>query len=338
MSIQLIPRSQPDHKVRLALRTFAALQKRYPLLQLVALVVAFAYGAHSLPGLATWTSIKTILVLASLVGLAALGQTVVILIGGFNLSVAGVIVMSAVTVTELRAQRGWSFELALILAIVVAGFMGALSGYICHRFNVPSLIVTLAMGSIAIGSVQVQAAGLASGSAPAWLQELTSPRTDTVGLDVPPLVVIWAVVAVLAAIFFHRTSAGRHLLATGANLRAADYSLIRTRRVWTLAFAFSAVASALVGILIAGFVGTVDPSVGDPYIFGSLVAVIVGGTTFGGPGDYTRTVLGALFIQTLSIILIGHGLSRAWEYIVYGLVLLIAVATYSRGRNISDSI
>ena len=101
------------------------------------------------------------------------------------------------------------------------------------------------------------------------------------------------------AILLHRTRLGRSLFATGANSRAADYALISTRRVWTATFAFSAVASALVGLLIGGFGGTISDSLGDPYLFQSVVAVIVGGTVFGGPGDYTRTCVGALFLTVL---------------------------------------
>ena len=108
-----------------------------------------------------------------------------------------------------------------------------------------------------------------------------------------------------------RTKLGRSLFATGANSRAADYALISTRRVWTTTFAFSAIASALVGLLIGGFAGTISDGLGDPYLFQSVVAVIVGGTVFGGPGDYTRTCVGALFLTVLTTVLVGHGASPA---------------------------
>ena len=77
------------------------------------------------------------------------------------------------------------------------------------------------------------------------------------GIGIPPTLAIWALVIVLFAIFLHRTRLGRNLFATGANPRAADYALINTRRVWMAAFAFSAVTSTLVGILIGGFAGQV---------------------------------------------------------------------------------
>src|SRR3546814_9972055 len=90
------------------------------------------------------------------------------------------------------------------------------------------------------------------------------------------------------AVFLRSTVAGRRLYLTGANPRAAEYSLVRTRRVWVVVFAFSALCSALTGVVLVSFAGNVDPNLGNPYLFMSLAAVIVGGTTGGGPGDYTR--------------------------------------------------
>jgi ribose transport system permease protein len=141
---------------------------------------------------------------------------------------------------------------------------------------------------------------------------------------------------ILFAVFLHRTKIGRNLLATGANPRAAEYALINTRRVWVGAFAFSAVTSTLVGVLIGGYAGTVVSTLGDPYLFQSVVAVIVGGTVFGGPGDYTRTTVGALFLTVLVTVLNGHGASPAIEDIVYGLIILCAVAVYGRERKLRD--
>jgi ribose transport system permease protein len=186
--------------------------------------------------------------------------------------------------------------------------------------------------------VKVQIGEQANGYPTEWMQKLAMPVTKTFGIGIPPSVAIWIVVIVLFAIFLHRTRFGRNLFATGANPRAADYALINTRRVWMAAFAFSAVASALVGILIGGFAGQVVDTGGDAYLFQSVVAVIVGGTIFGGPGDYTRTAIGALFITVLITVLVGHGASKAVEFIVYGGIILVAVAIYGRERRLRDRV
>jgi ribose transport system permease protein len=312
------------------------LQRRFPLFQVVALIVVFLYGAISLPGLGSWNSIRSILVLSALVGLASGGQTLLILIGGFDLGVSGFIVAGALTVTALQANYHLAFGVTLLLAVVGAGVLGGIAGYICHRFAINPLVVTLAMGTIAVGIVAVQNNGLVDGNAPQWLNTLAEPVTRTWGLPVPPTLVIWIVVALVFAVLLYRTRLGRNLFATGANSRAADYALINTRLVWTATFAFSAIASALVGVLIGGFAGSIDSTLGDPYLFQSVVSVIVGGTVFGGPGDYTRTCVGAIFLTVLTTVLVGHGASPAEEEIIYGLIILAAIAVYGRQRRLRD--
>lgn len=333
---EVAPAPVPQTPLRMAWGRLGKIQARFPVAQVVALIVIFIYGAISLPGLGSWTAIRSILVLAALVGLASGGQTLLILIGGFDLGVSGFIVAGALTVTALRSAYHLSFGVALLLAIVGSGLLGGAAGYICHRFAINPLVVTLAMGTLAIGIVAVLNGGLVNGNSPPWLSDLAEPATRTFGLSVPPSIVIWAVVLVLFAILLHRTRLGRSLLATGANSRAADYALVSTRRVWTATFAFSAIASALVGLLIGGFAGTISDGLGDPYLFQSVVAVIVGGTVFGGPGDYTRTCVGALFLTVLTTVLVGHGASPAVEEIVYGLIILAAIAVYGRQRRLRD--
>jgi ribose transport system permease protein len=263
---------------------------------------------------------------------------VVVLLGGIDLSISGFIVASALTVTTVKDKYHLSFPVALLFAILAAGILGALTGYVCHRFRIQPLVITLAVGAIGVGVIQVQTGGAIQGSAPEWLAELTSPATKTFGVNVPPLVVIWALVTVIMSLFLHGSVLGRRLLATGANPRAAEYSLVKTRRVWTATFAFSAVVAVLVGLLVGGFAGAVDGRVGDPYVFQSVIAVIVGGTVFGGPGDYARTVVGALFVTVVTTVLVGHGADQADQQIIFGLTILLAVALYGRERGFRDRI
>jgi ribose transport system permease protein len=321
-------------------RRFTRLQARFPILQAIALVIVFAVGAATLPGLATWPSAKIILVLASLAGLAAVGQTLLILMGGFDLSIAGIVVASALIVTQVRDEWGVSFVVALLVALVGAALLGALAGQLCHRLNIQPLIVTLATGTIATGLAYTQTPiGVTFGaSAPPWLINLASPSGQTFGVDVPPLLIIWIGVTIVMTVFLHRTAQGRRLLATGANPRAANYSLINTRRVWTLTFTFSAICSVFLGLAVAGFGGSITTASGNPYLFQSVVVVILGGTIFGGPGDYLRTVVGALFLTVVSVVLVGHGATQAEQQMIFGAAILIVVSLYGRERRIRDRV
>src|SRR5699024_8283831 len=103
--------------------------------------------------------------------------------------------------------------------------------------------------------------GTIAGTAPAWLGGLTSTQATTFGLPVPPILVIWAVAILVMALFIHRTVAGRRLQMTGANIRAAQYSLIKVRRIWLIVFVLSSMFAVLVGISLASFSGTVTTSI-----------------------------------------------------------------------------
>jgi ribose transport system permease protein len=324
--------------VSAAVATIGRVQRRAPVLQLVALIALFAYGTGTITGFATSTSLRSMLVLASLLGLAALGQTIVMIVGGLDLSIPGFIVAGAILVSQLCGTHGWAFGPALALIVVLAVAMGAATGWICHRFRIQPLIVTLGTGALASGACLAWTGGKLTGSAPAFLSNVSAANGNTFGIAISPVVVIWALVAVAVGVILHRTIAGRRLYATGANPRAAQLALVNTRRVWIAVFAASALCSALVGILLAGFAGA-DQTLGDPFLFQGLTAVIVGGTTImGARGDYTHTVLGALILTELTTILVGHGYDSADQQIIFGVLILIVVAGYGRDRRLRDTI
>lgn len=323
---------------RAALDRVREFQRKWPVLQLTALLVIIVVATALVPGFFGGDSVRLVLTLAALAGLASVGQTVLILLGGFDLSVSGFIVGGGLMVTENAQHFHWNFVFALFLALLGGGCLGALAGYVCWRFMINPLIITLAIGTVGLGLAQTMVPGgqTYGAGAPEWLITFTSSRSDTFGIPLPPMVSLWVVVAVAVMIFLHRSVSGRRLLATGASRRSAEYSLVKTGKIWTLGFAFSAMMSVLVGLLVAGSGGQILATSGDPYLFQSAVAVIVGGTVFGGPGDYGRTVIGALFVTILNTILLGNNASPADQQIVYGLAILVAVSVYSRERKLRD--
>jgi ribose transport system permease protein len=168
---------------------------------------------------------------------------------------------------------------------------------------------------------------------------LTSPVAETFGVGVPPIVAIWAVLAIIVGLFLGRVVTGRQIYAAGSNPTAASFALVPIGRLWTLAFALSALAAAMTGVLLAGFSGGGDASVGNPYLFTTLTAVIVGGTAItGARGSYWHTVLGALILTELTTILVAHGLDQADQQILFGLLILLAVAAYGRERRVADRV
>lgn len=316
----------------------AALQRRLPIVQLIALVLLFEWGTWTITDFATKQSVLSMLVAASFLGLAGAGQTLVVLVGGIDFSVPAVISGASVVLSQLTGTDHWSFLPALTVCVVLAVVVGAINGYVSHRFRVQPLVVTLGMASVVTGAVLVWTKAQATGSAPAFLTRLTSVTGTTFGIGVPPVIIVWAAIAILLGVILRRTIAGRRLYATGSNPVAADLALVRTRRVWVATFAASALLAALLGVLLAGYAGSGNTTLGDPYLFEGLAAVIVGGTAFGARGDYWRTVLGAIVLTVLSTVLVGKGYSTADQQIIFGVLILLVVAGYGRDGRLRDRV
>jgi ribose transport system permease protein len=328
---------EPSRRVAVP-RLLLDAQRRAPVAQTAALVVLFIYGTIDIEGFGQWINIKSMLTLAALLALAALGQTLVMILGGLDLSIPGFIVLGAIGVSQLYGTDGWPAVGAIVVPVLVAGVLGAISGWICHRYRIQPLIVTLGMGGLAAGAAVAWTSGQITGSAPTFLTDISSPASRTFGVDIPPVVAITVLVTIVMAVVLHRTIAGRRMYATGANPRAAGLARIPTGRVWVAVFAASAIIATLVGILLAGFSGA-DQTLGDPYLFQGLTAVIVGGTTImGARGDYTHTVIGALILTALTTILVGNNVDSATQQIIFGLLILAVVAGYGRDRRLRDRI
>ena len=181
--------------------------------------------------------------------------------------------------------------------------------------------------------------GQVTGQVPAWLSKFSSPTGSLLGIGVPPVLVVWGAITIVCTVVLHLTVTGRRVFATGANVRAARLAGVATGRMWIGAFVVSALAAALVGILLTGYIGTGQAGVGDQYLFGSLAAVIVGGTSLvGARGDYLRTVIGALILTLINILLVGHGARQPTQEILIGVLILVFVGVYGRDRRVRDRV
>lgn len=313
-------------------------QRRFQVFQLLALGLLVLWGATTVTNFTTAISIKAMLVSAAFLGLAGAGQTLVVLVGGIDFSVPAFISGGAILISELCGTYHWNVVSAVALILAVSLLLGGFDGYVSHRFQVPPLVVTLGMSAMITGALLLWTKGAATGAAPPFLGRLTSVGTSTFGIGIPPLVVVWAVVALILGVTLRRTIVGRRVYQTGANPVAAELSLVRTRWVWTLTFAASGLLGGILGILIGGYTGSGNTTLGDPYLFEGLAAVIVGGTTFGARGDYWKTVLGALVLTVLTTVLIGKGYSNADQQMIFGFLILLVVAGYGRSPRLRDRI
>lgn len=314
-------------------RAFAILRSGGAVLVLLA-VALFGVTAVAVPGYATLGSLRSLLLLSSLLGIAAVGQTLTIVLGGLDLSIPAVIGFADVTLTRLYGN-GWPITWAILAVLAVALAIGAANGLAARVMRVHPLIVTLATGSIVLGVILAVTHGQAGGTVPDWLGDVVSVIGQTGPIPLPGAVVFWLLVAAALMLLERRSVPGRWLFATGANHSAASLARLPVTLVWAGAYAISAGFAAIAGILLAGFSGAADASVGDPYLFMTVAAVVVGGTPMtGGRGGYGRTVVGCLIITELTTLLIGLGLDQPGQEIFLGCLIVLLVALYGRQPHV----
>jgi ribose transport system permease protein len=304
-----------------------------PWLLVIALFVA---TAASLDGFLTKPSILSVLVISSLLGLASLGQTLTIMLGGIDLSIPGLMTMGNI-VSIMLAQHGWPFITIVLTISLVAIAIGTLNAALSRALKVHPLVVTLAVGLIVAGAVlTITHGGAVNGGLPEWVTTAISPVAHTWLIPLPGVLVAWIVVSAVVLWAQRGTRFGRLLYAIGSNPLAARLSLARETAVWVGVYQISALMAALTGILVAAYSGSASVSVSRPYLFMTVAAVVVGGTSLlGGSGGYGRTILGVFVVQLLTVLLLGQGLSTYVQGTILGIMIVLLVSIYGRDQHVS---
>lgn len=305
---------------------------------LIMAVVVFVLGKMLVSGFGSEFGVRAMLVLAALLGVASVGQSLVILIGGIDLSIPFMMGFANVVAAQLNGQ-GVPFGLVLVLVLGMAALIGAFNGALAAYMKIHPLIVSLGIGTVIQGSVLLWTKGFPSGSAPSYITNMVSLGATTGPLPFPPIVPIWLIIALLITFVLNRTVLGRQMYALGTSPEAARLSLVRPVRIWAVTFAISAVFAAIAGILLVGFTGSAYAYVGSPYLFQTIAAVVIGGTSLqGGRGTYLGTVVGSFVLIELTTVLIGLGLTQALVQTALGLVIIILVSVYGREAHVRNRI
>jgi ribose transport system permease protein len=251
--------------------------------------------------------------------LAAAGETLVIMTNGIDLSVGGVITLANVVVAAL-AQHGLGNE-GVVLAVVLGALAGLANGLIVSYARIAPLIATLATSSIYLGFALV-VLPLAGGTVPGWL-----PGWTTGMLGKVPVSALWlAIIAVMGWLLLRRSQFGVNLQSLGGSESSSWSAGIRVVRVRVSAYAIAGVFSALAGVVLAGLTQSGDPTIGAPYLLGTIAAVVVGGTSLvGGVGTIVGSVLGALVLGLVSAVLLVSGLSTNLQYVISGGIVIGAL-------------
>ena len=311
---------------------------------LIVLVALIVISSFTIEGFLSAPNIKAILLFASFLGIACVGQTLVALMGGLDLSIPFVIGASNIGLMYLIGL-GVPPWFALVLVLTAGGGIGLLNGVLSYKLQGQALILTLGMGFAVAGLVQILTSigsafgGNVFGKVPPWLQNLAAMNGVTFGLSVPPTIFIWIILSIIVVVALRYSAYGRYIYALGGNRRSARLIGVSEFKYWTLAYIISGVFAALTGSLLLGWSGGGFIGVGDPYLFTTLAAVVIGGTSLsGGYGGYGFTVIGVLVLQVLSSFLIGIGLKYEWQQFIFGLLILPMVALYGRSPHIRSQV
>jgi ribose transport system permease protein len=289
-------------------------------------LILFLTATSLASNFASSNNIQNLLVLASFIGLTGLGQTFVLLGGGLDLSIPSVMTGSAILVSRIADGDNGALWKAIPVAFVLAGIVGVANGVGVAKLNVSPIVMTIGVNGVIQGCVLLYTNGNGSPAAPSGIVTLAK---DGVG-PFSYITLLWIVLAIAGTLVLTRSSYGRRLYATGSNPVVARLSGVRTPRVSISTYVISALTASLAGILLLGYTAAPFLSMGDPYLFTSIAAVAVGGTSIlGGHGGYLGTIGGALVITLLAALLPILKLSQAALPIIYGVVILVAVSLAS---------
>jgi ribose transport system permease protein len=307
--------------VRRALSAFFQANKSMILSYGCALLIFAAISIVS-PGFASGRHIRILLIDAAVVGLIALGQTFVVITGGIDISIPWTVNSAAIFLTILSGGR--DAGLWLVIPVLLAGttFIGLLNGLGIAYLDIPPIIMTLGMNSVLLGGLLGITGGRPGGVAPPLLQWVA---TKSFG-PLPIIVALWIVAAVIATVVLRKTAFGRQLYFIGNNESVARFSGVDVRSRKLIVYCLSGFTSGLGGILLAGRIGLSYLGMGDPYLFQSVIVVVLGGASImGGSGQYLGTIAGSFILTIVNGLLPVFNIPTSAQQIVYGVVLFVAV-------------
>ncbi|WP_448863096.1 ABC transporter permease [Dorea sp.] len=252
----------------------------------------------------------------------ACGMTMVIILGGIDLSVGSIIALSGCISAGCVARYNLPLPIALLMGLLVGLCVGMFNGVVISKTTIPAFIVTLATMNIAKGLAYVY-----TGGSPVRVvtKEWQFLGAGYIGIFPTPVVIL-IIVLVITAIIMNRTKMGRHMYAVGGNQQAAEFSGIKVEKVKFFVHAFSGLMAGLAGIVLASRMYSGQPTAGDGAEMDAIAAVVVGGTSMaGGSGKIGGTIIGGLIIGVLNNGLNLLNVNSFWQYVVKGVVILLAV-------------
>ncbi len=301
-------------------------------------LLLFAVGGLISPQSLGSGAISGMLPFAAILALVALGQTLVIQQGGIDLSVPGIVSLSAVIVCYFSDGQQGGFQgvvLALVYAFAASAIAGLVSGILVSKIGVASIVATIGVNALLYGlNVKI------SGGTPVAIPGSIAAFANGKILGVTQLLFLAIFVSIAVIFIVKRTTFGRHFEAVGANSRSARAAGIVADRYRIAAYVGASLLYAAGGILLGGLMQLPSPQQGDNYLMPSIAATVLGGTSlFGGKGNLAATAIAALFLTQLQQLVLTTGSSVGVQFLFQGAAILVGVGVYGLNfRNLGRAI
>ncbi len=292
---------------------------------LLCTVISFAS-----PAFLTMRNILNLLRQSAVVGIISAGMTMIIISGNFDISV-GYICGCAGAIAAVIINRGYPFAVMVPIVILFGALVGVVAGVAVAKFAIPSMIATLGMGQVVKGMLL-----LITGGYPISVKDpvLTWIGKDSfLGIPVPIYLFVLSILFVNFILL--KTVLGRHIYSVGGNDETSRLSGIRVDSVKIITFVLSSILAAISGIVLTARVGTATATAGEGYELDAIAAVVIGGTCVsGGEGNAWKTIIGVLFMSVISNSFNLLEVHVYFQYVLKGLIILIAVGfdSYNRKR------
>ena len=302
---------------------------------LLALAIAVAYFSIKSDRFLSGPNFSLVLQQVMVLGTLAIGQTLIILPAGIDLSCGLVMALSSIFMTKLAVDNHVAPALAILIGLLVATGFGALNGGLVTGLRLPPFIVTLGTLNIAFALTHIYSKDQTISNLPSaltWMGTTFKIGNTAVAYGSVLMLVLFAVFAFI----LRSTAGGRHIYAVGDNPEAARLTGIHTNRVLLAAYSTAGLLYGVAALLLIGYTNVGDPQAGQTDNLDSITAVVIGGTSlFGGRGAVLGTLIGALLVGVIRNGLQLIGVDSIYQVLITGILVIAAVAVdqFARGRT-----
>lgn len=295
------------------------LNKYGMLLILLALIILMSFLS---PAFLTSDNLLNIVRQMSVVGIAAIGVTFVIISGGIDLSAGSVIALTSVVAASMAHPDSYFVLVPIVLGIGIGMTAGVINGTIISKGNIAPFIVTLGMMAIARGFALLYTGGRPIGD----LSDSFAYIGRGTMLGVPVPIVIFAIVAIFSYILLNKTTFGKYVYAMGGNEQAAVIAGVNVDKYKIMVYGYAGLLAGLAGVILTSRVASGQPTAGLMYELDAIAAAVIGGTSLaGGIGTIGGTVIGVLILGVINNSFDLLNISSYWQQIIKGIIIIVAV-------------